>query len=97
MAATGGDMRPRGEARGEKNAERAPASTAARFASGVAVAATTTFVGLNHLKGAVTTDAAGPTQAADAKIRITPNLTPGAATGVLHLSVWTITGVPPSA
>jgi hypothetical protein len=53
MAATGGDMRPRGEARGEKNAERAPASTAARFASGVAVAATTTFVGLNHLKGAV--------------------------------------------
>jgi hypothetical protein len=32
MAATGGDMRPRGEVRAEKNPERAPASAAARFA-----------------------------------------------------------------
>lgn len=31
MAETGGDMRPRGEVRAEKNADRAPVSTAARF------------------------------------------------------------------
>lgn len=73
------------------------ATTAARFASSVAVAATTTFVGMNHWFGNVTTTAAGPTQAANAAVRITPNLTPGAATGRLALQTWSITGIPPTA
>jgi hypothetical protein len=72
------------------------ATTAARFATGIAVAANTTAVGLTHMSGASTTLANGPSQAAAAKIRITPNLTPGAATGVVRLTVFYRTFVPPT-
>lgn len=68
------------------------ATTAARFATGVAVAATTTAVGLTHCDQ---TGAAGPKQTAAAKIRITPNLTPGAATGVVRITVFYRSFVPP--
>lgn len=61
------------------------ATTAARFATGVAVAATTTAVGLTHVDQ---TGAAGPKQTAAAKIRITPNAVPGAATGVVRITVF---------
>lgn len=61
------------------------ATTAARFATGVAVAATTTAVGLTHCDQ---TGAAGPKQTAAAKIRITPNVSPGAATGVVRITVF---------
>jgi len=54
-------------------------TTAARFSSANATLTSgTTSVGMNHMKGAVTTDAAGPTQAAAAK--------PGA--GVIRCDVW---------
>ena len=54
-------------------------TTAARFSSANAtLTAGTTSVGLNHWKGAVTTDATGPTQAAAAKLRITTNAAAGA-------------------
>ena len=45
MAETGGDVRPRGEVRAEKNAERAPATTAARF-TGATITARLTDDGL---------------------------------------------------
>ena len=63
-------------------------TTAARFATGVAVAANTTAIGIDHWSGAIATLAAGPSQAAAAKVRITPNLTPGAATGVVRITVF---------
>lgn len=61
-------------------------TTAQRFATGISGALNTTFVGLNHQKGGVSTDATGPTQVSTAKIRITCNTTPGA--GVLRLSCF---------
>lgn len=61
------------------------ATTAARFASGVAVAANTTSVGLTAVDQ---TGVAGPKQTAAAKVRITPNATPGAATGVVRITVF---------
>jgi hypothetical protein len=61
------------------------ATTAARFATGVTVAATTTAVGLTHSDQ---TGAGGPKQVSAAKVRITPNLTPGAATGVVRITVF---------
>ena len=54
-------------------------TTAARFSSANAtLVAGTSSVGLNHMKGSVTTEAAGPTQTANAKLRITTTGTPGA-------------------
>ncbi len=63
------------------------ATTAARFATGVAVAAGTTAVGLLHRHPDVAA-AAGPVQATAAKIRITPNASPAAATGVIRVEVF---------
>ena len=63
------------------------ATTAARFATGVAVAAGTTAVGLLHRNPDVAA-AAGPVQSAAAKVRITPNTAPGAATGQVRVQVF---------
>lgn len=63
------------------------ATTAGRFATGVAVAVNTTAVGILHWSGAVTTLAAGPSQAAAAAIRVTPSATPGNANGRVRLQV----------
>jgi hypothetical protein len=63
------------------------ATTAARFATGVAVAAGTTAVGLLHRNPDVAA-AAGPVQSAAAKVRITPNAQPAAATGVVRIQVF---------
>ena len=61
--------------------------TAARFTSPDAVlAAGETQAGLNHMKGGVATDAAGPTQIAAAKIRITTDANPGA--GSVRVTVF---------
>ena len=63
------------------------ATTAARFTSANATLASgTTTVGLNHQKGAVATDAAGPTQIAAAKVRVTTTGTPGA--GAIRITVF---------
>jgi hypothetical protein len=62
-------------------------TTAARFsASAGGMSAGSTRVGLDHMSGAVTTLAAGPTQAAAAKVRITCNANPGA--GVVRITVF---------
>lgn len=62
-------------------------TTAARFVNAnTGVAATSTGVGFLHMDGAVATSAAGPTQTAAAKLRITCNATPGA--GVVRVVVW---------
>jgi hypothetical protein len=63
-------------------------TTAARFCSANAtLTAGTTSVCLNHYKGAVSTDAAGPTQSAAAKVRITcTGANPGA--GVIRITVF---------
>lgn len=70
---------------------------AARFASGIAVAATTTFVGFLHQNPAVASDNLGPRQTANAAVRITPNATPGAATGRVAIQVIAETFIPPTA
>jgi Lower baseplate protein N-terminal domain len=55
------------------------ATTSARFWSDDAnITAGNGGNGVNHLKGSVATDAAGPTNAADAKLRITCDATPSA-------------------
>lgn len=64
------------------------ATQAARFATGVAVAATTTAVGTLHWNPAVASDNLGPRQTADAKIRITPNAQPADATGRVRVTVF---------
>jgi len=71
------------------------ATTAARFATGVAVAQDTTAVGLLH-RNPADADAAGPVQTAAAKVRITPNAQPGAATGVVRIEVFFSRFVPPT-
>jgi hypothetical protein len=71
------------------------ATTAARFATGVAVAAGTTAVGLLH-RNPADADVAGPVQAAAAKVRITPNASPGAATGVVRVEVYFSRFIAPS-
>lgn len=54
------------------------AATPARFIStGNALTATTAVVGMNQMKGGVSTDAAGPTQATAAHVRITLDQIPG--------------------
>lgn len=71
------------------------ATTAARFLTAVAtLTAGTTAVGLNHQKGGVATDAAGPTQTAAAKVRITTTGTPGA--GKVRVSVFYRTFIAPT-
>jgi hypothetical protein len=72
------------------------ATTDGRFATGVAVAADTTAVGLLHQQGSVATDAAGPAQTAAAKIRITPDIQPAANTGRVRVTVFYRTFVPPT-
>lgn len=65
------------------------ATTAARFCpaqSGAQLTAGATIVGLDHLSGAVSTLATGPSQAAAAKLRITTTGTPGA--GVIRVTVF---------
>jgi hypothetical protein len=62
------------------------ATVADRFATGVAVAANTTAVGVNH-HNPTKADNAGPVQAAAAKVRITPNASPAAATGQVRVQV----------
>lgn len=69
------------------------ATTAARFATGVAVAANTTAVGMTQVDQ---TGAGGPKQTAAAKVRVTPNLTPGTATGVVRITVFYRQFVPPT-
>lgn len=71
------------------------ATTAARFATGVAVAADTTAVGLSHRQPDVAA-AAGPVQTTAAKVRITPNSSPAAATGVVRIEVFFSRFVPPT-
>lgn len=61
------------------------AATPTRFATGVSVAATTTAVGMTHIDQ---TGAAGPIQTAAAKIRITPDGAPAAATGQVRVTVF---------
>lgn len=60
-------------------------TTAARFATGVAVAAGTQFVGILQ---ADQTGAAGPIQATAAKVRITPDAQPATATGVVSITIF---------
>lgn len=62
-------------------------TTAARFsAANATLVSGTTSIGLDHWSGAVTTLAAGPSQAAAAKVRITTTGTPGA--GVIRIVVY---------
>lgn len=70
-------------------------TTAARFATGVAVAATTTAVGILHV-GSTGVTASTPIQSAAAKVRITPNLAPGTSTGQLRITVFYDTYVAPT-
>lgn len=68
---------------------------AARFSSANAtLTAGTTSVGMNHMKGGVATDAAGPTQTSAAKLRITTTGTPGA--GVIRCTTFYRTFVAPT-
>ncbi len=68
------------------------ASTSARFASpNATLTAGTTEVGLNHQKGSVSTDAAGPTQDTAAPVRVTctgSNPSAGAIEIVVHAIVF---------
>jgi hypothetical protein len=62
-------------------------TTATRFSSANStLTAGTTSVGLNQWKGAVATDATGPTQVSAAKVRVTTTGTPGA--GAIRLVVF---------
>ena len=72
------------------------ASEATRFASANATLTSgTTAVGLNHQKGGVATDAAGPVQTAAAKLRITcTGANPGA--GTIRVTVTYLELTPPS-
>lgn len=63
------------------------ATTAARFATGVAVAINTTAVGITQWSGASTTLANGPSQVAAAGVKITPSATPGTAVGRVRIQV----------
>lgn len=73
------------------------ATQAARFASGVAVAAGTTFVGFLHWNPAVASDNLGPRQTADAKLRVTPSLTPANNSGRIALQTFVETFIPATA
>jgi len=70
-------------------------TTAARFsASAGGITSGSTRVGIDHWSGAVTTLAAGPSQASAAKVRITCNATPGA--GVIRITVFYRVFTPPT-
>lgn len=70
-------------------------ATAARFAAANStLTANTTSVGLAAMFGVVSTTAAGPTQAAAAKLRITLNAAPGA--GAIRISVVSFQFTPPT-
>jgi hypothetical protein len=71
------------------------ATTAARFATGVSTAANTTALGLDHRQPDVSA-AAGPVQAAAAKVRLTPNASPAAATGTVRVQVYYSKWIVPS-
>lgn len=71
-------------------------SSANRFDDNVGVAANTTSVGIDHWKGNVTTETAGPTQRNAAKVRITPNATPANADGRVRVTVFYRTFVAPT-
>lgn len=74
------------------------ATQAARFATGVAVAAGTTFVGMLQWNPAVASDDLGPRQVSAAKIRLTmAGGTPAANTGRVALQVAALTFTPPTA
>lgn len=73
------------------------ATQAARFASGVAVAVNTTFVGTLHQNPAVASDNLGPRQTAVANIRVTPSATPANANGRVRLQSVVTQFVPPAA
>lgn len=70
-------------------------TTAARFATGVAVAATTTAVGITQI-GSTGIAATTPIQVAAAKVRITPNLAPATSTGQLRITAFFETFVAPT-
>jgi len=63
-------------------------TTAARFATGVAVAVDTTTIGVLHRHPDAASAAAGPVQGSAAKVRITPNSTPGSAIGRVLVTVF---------
>jgi hypothetical protein len=63
------------------------ATTAGRFATGVATAANTTGIGILHRNPDVVA-AAGAVQTTAAKVRITPNASPAAATGQVRVQVY---------
>jgi hypothetical protein len=70
---------------------------AARFASAVAVAVNTAFVGFLQWNPSVASDALGPRQTANAGVLITPSATPATAIGRVALQVFTETFVAPTA
>lgn len=70
-------------------------TTAARFTGAIAtLVADTRVAGLAHMAGGISTDAAGPTQGAAAKVRITTTGTPGA--GKIRITVYSLVFVPPT-
>lgn len=70
-------------------------TTAARFAAANStLTAGTTSIGLAHWSGAISTLAAGPSQAAAAKLRITTTGTPGA--GKIRVTVFALTHTAPT-
>lgn len=71
-------------------------TTANRFASGINPAVGTVTPGIDHWSGAVTTLAAGPTQGANAKVRITLTGAAGTIAGVVRLSALLATVIPPT-
>lgn len=65
------------------------ATTNGRFIpAGTSTAVNTTAVGLEHWRGSVATDAAGPTQAAAAAVRLRFNAVPSDATGRIRVTVF---------
>lgn len=69
-----------------------PTTTARFITSNTDLIVATTKVGLNHLKGSVTTEAAGPTQTTAAKVRIATTGTPTA--GKIRVTVFYISFTP---
>lgn len=72
-------------------------TTASRFTAtnAGAVALGTKLIGLAHMQGGISTDAAGPVQTAAAKVRITVNANPGA--GAVRVTVMGRTFAAPTA
>jgi hypothetical protein len=70
------------------------AATPARFGSLGTLTAGSALVGFNHLQGSVATDAAGPVQLTDAKVRLTANAIPTG--GSIRLVTLAFIAVPPT-